>query len=301
MNADRIRATGSQDSQPQSATHARHRSATARWAQRVAAFATVLLTSTAAAAPLVFDFNSVVLGSTVYGNGLGKLGNSTAIGNYMNGVLTAGGYATSSVSVSGAIATKTYYGEGHVVGEALGTSDGGVHHVGKDIFIINNNFGIGAPSTDRFTLTFTNFKVYSLSFDWEIFPDAMCPASSSPYSCAMRGPVAGNYNWPDIALLVDGDTEPVWSALAAIPGPGKDPQGLGTSPELYLDGATTLVFRDWPAEIGIDNLHIVGCAASSPDCLALVPEPSSLPLAVLGLTLGFLGYRRHVKPATVRS
>jgi hypothetical protein len=257
---------------------------------RVAAVLAFAVATPATSAPLVFDFNSVVLGNAVYGNGLGKLGDSTSIANYMNGVLGANGYGSSTVTVSGALATKTYDGEGHVFGSSLGNSDAGVAHATwNDTFIINNNFGINASPTDRFTLNFTNFKIYSVSFDWQIFADATCPASNAPASCAVRGAVAGNSNWPDIALLVDNIATPVWLQLASIPATGKDPQGLGMSGTLSLNGAQTLTFRDWPAEVGIDNLRITGCVASSPNCLT-VPEPSTLPLAALGL-LGMVAYR----------
>jgi hypothetical protein len=247
---------------------------------RMAAALALVITAPASSAPLVFDFDTVTLGSTNYSNGLGYVGSSTAIANYMNGVLGTNGYASSSVSVSGALATQTYNGEGHVLGTSLGISNGGVAHPSwNDTFIINNNFAIGAPAIDRFTLSFSNFKVYSLSFDWQIFPDATCPAGSS---CAALGAVPGNVSWPDIALLVDGSATPVWYEHASIPAPGTDPQALGMSGTVSLNGAQTLTFRDWPAEIGIDNLRITGCVASSPNCLS-VPEPSTLPLAALGL------------------
>jgi hypothetical protein len=246
----------------------------------VAAALSLAVAAPATSAPLVFDFNSVGLGSFNYSNTLGYVGSSSSIADYMNGVLGANGYASSTVSVSGALATKTYNGEGHVLGPSLGVSDAGLSHLTwNDTFIINNNFAIGASATDRFTLSFANFKVYSVSFDWQIFPDATCPAGSS---CAALGAVAGNVSWPDIALLVDGIATPVWYQRASIPAPGQDPQGLGMSGTLSLNGAQTLTFRDWPAEIGIDNLRITGCVASSPNCLT-VPEPSTLPLAALGL------------------
>jgi hypothetical protein len=252
---------------------------------RTAAAAALAISAPTASAALVFDFDSVVLGTMVYPHGLDNVGSSNSIASYMNGVLATGGYASSTVTVSGALATKTYDGEGHVLGTSLGISDGGVSHASwNDTFIINNNFGIDASATDRFTLSFSNFKVYSVSFDWQIFPDATCPAGSS---CAALGP-GGHVSWPDIALLVDGIATPIWSHLASIPAPGTDPQGLGVTATLSLDGAQTLTFRDWPAEIGIDNLRIAGCEASSPNCLT-VPEPSTLPLATLGL-LSILAY-----------
>ena len=238
---------------------------------------------------VTFNFNDVVLSGS-YGNGLGAVAGNAPIATSMNSALSAAGFGAASVSVSGGLATKTYNGEGHVIGQSLGISDNGVNHAGNDTFIMNNNFGIGASSTDRFTLTFTNFKIYSLSFDWQIFPDATCPAGSW---CASH---PSDSNWPDIALLIGASNTPVWSALATLPNSGADPQAIGHSPEIYLNGAQSLTFRDWPAEIGIDNLRIEGCLASAPNCLnTSVPEPSSLPLAALALTLGVFTYRSRRK------
>jgi hypothetical protein len=232
----------------------------------------------ALAEPVVFDFNSVLLSGS-FGNGLGATGGNAPIQTYMNGALAGAGYAGASVTVAGALATSTYAGEGHIPNagpslppRTLGTSNGGVlHGLSSDGFIINNHFGIGAASVDRFSLTFSNFKVYSLSFDWEIFPDATCALGSA---CASN---PANANWPDIGLLVDGVE--VWSAKATNT-PGLDPQGLGVSPTIYLNGGQVLTFRDWPAEIGIDNLRI-----------NTAPEPSPLALLALGVGLLVTGRR----------
>lgn len=230
--------------------------------------------SAAVAVPVTFDFNGVAL-SGAHGNGLGATGGNSAVATNMNGALSAAGLAGSTVSVSGALATATYNGEGHVNGETLGTSNGGTHHASDaahpDTFIINDDFGIYGSAVDRFSFTFTNFYVYSISFDWEIFPDASCPAGSS---CASH-PLT-NANYPDIELLADGVS--VWSTLASTPVSGDlDPQALGTRAALSLSGATTLTFVDWPAEVGIDNLVVDGCTIKSPDCVRReTPEPGML-------------------------
>jgi hypothetical protein len=248
--------------------------------------ASFVLATPTIAAPLVFDFNGVTLSGSA-SNGLGATGNSAAIATDMNNALTSAGYASSSVTVTGALATKTYNGEGHVTGQTLGTSEGGVLNPivngkrKKDTFIINDNFGLRGPKSDRFTLTFTNFLLYSLQFDWEIFPDATCPANSS---CAKSGNTSLS-NWPDISLLVDGSITPLWEAFGPTSNATTiDPQALGVSPILNLNGAKSLTFVDWPAEIGIDNLRITGCVATQPNCLTTrVPEPGSLALLCLGL------------------
>jgi hypothetical protein len=234
------------------------------------------------AGPVVFDFDNVVL-SVAAGNGLGLTGGNAAIQTYMNQVLTSAGFPAASVTVAGGLATKTYAGEGHIPNagpglppKTLGTSNGGIlHGLNNDGFIINNHFGIGAPSVDRFSLTFNNFTVYSLSFDWEIFPDATCALGSA---CASN---PANANWPDIGLLVDGVE--VWSAKATNT-PGLDPQGLGVSPTILLKGGQVLTFRDWPAEIGIDSLR-----------LNAVPEPPAPALIALSLGLMGLVFRRGGK------
>jgi len=253
--------------------------------------------ATAPAAPLLFDFNGVTLSGS-HGNGLGATGGNTNVRNYMNGVLSSNGFNTSSVTVSGALATATYNGEGHVKGPTLGTSDGGVAHAGSnDTFLINDNFGVYGATSNSFTLSFTNFTISSLSFDWEIFPDATCAQGSY---CAGH---PNSPNWPDIELYVDGSL--VWSALASTPVGGGDPQAIGLSGLLsFLSGAHTLTFVDWPAEVGIDNLRISGCANSqsvprnaadsvAQNCTLLqTPEPSTLPLVALALGVAALGIGR---------
>jgi hypothetical protein len=263
---------------------------TGRIGRSLLLIASLLLSVPTIAAPVAFDFNSVVLSGN-YGNGLGATGNSNAIAASLNSALSTAGFTSSSVTVTGALATKTYNGEGHVVGETLGTSAGGVPNIinGRrvnDTFIINDNFGIYGSRTDRFTLSFSNFLVYSVQFDWEIFPDANCPAGST---CA-KSRNTNHVNWPDISLLVDNGATPVWEAVASTPNPYTiDPQGLGVSPIIQLNGAKSLTFVDWPAEIGIDYLRINGCVITQPNCLTTqVPEPASLALLCLGLFgLGF--------------
>jgi hypothetical protein len=240
------------------------------------AFVLVLLgaSTQVLAIPVTFTFDDVAISGT-HGNGLGKTGGDSAIAASMNSVLQSVGFGSSSVSVSGALATATYNGENHVNGETLGTSNGGTHHANDpahpDTFVINDDFGLYGSSADRFSFTFTNFDIYSISFDWEIFPDASCPAGSV---CASH-PLT-NSNYPDIELLADGVS--VWSIRASTPVSGDlDPQALGTKPTFNLNGATTLTFVDWPAEIGIDNLVVDGCAVDSPNCdPPKVPEPGVL-------------------------
>ena len=259
------------------------------------------------AAPLLFDFNNVALTGS-HGNGLGATGSNSAIGTSMTNTLHGSGFLNSSVNVSGALGTATYNGEGHVIGPTLGTSDGGVAHPGRnDTFIINDNFGINGGTSNSFTLNFTDFTVSALSFDWEIFPDATCQKLTY---CASH---PGSANYPDIELFVDGTL--VWSMLASTPANG-DPQALGLSNLITLgaSGGHVLTFVDWPAEVGIDNLRIAGCASITqqpprvsgtsiaPLCTPLlVPEPSTLPLAALGLIAAAAGIGRARITRAMRS
>ena len=255
--------------------------------------AALVLAASASSSALLFDFNTVYLGvnnSNNSSNGLGvKVGSTQAIGTYMTGVLG------SPVTVTGALATATYSGEGHVDGETLGTSDAGVHHgasTPSDVFIINNNFGLGASASDRFSMTFANYSITSLSFDWEIFPDNTCSKSTT---CGHSYHPTYS-NWPDIELYVNNNLTRTWQGLASLT-PGKDPQGLGTTITFDftgIGGATKLTFVDWPAEIGIDNLTITGNCVTA--CTTIirngVPEPQSLPLAALALAAMSLAVRR---------
>ena len=204
------------------------------------ALALFLASAAVGATTFTFNFNSLAGGAT-----------STQIATYMGGVFG------SSVGVTGAIGSQTYNGDGHVVGPTLGTSNGATsptdnshNHSGYDTFIINNNFN--SAGFNAFTLNFgAAYTITSISFDWEIFPDASCSPHCSPTSG----------NWPDIELMLDGSSTSIWSALGIEVGsPAKDPQNIGVA-SVNFAGAHSLTFKDWPAEIGIDNLVITGHCA----------------------------------------
>jgi hypothetical protein len=290
-----------------SATRAQQRRVQGRISGAAIALA-ALLAAPAAQSGVLFDFNGVVR-SGAHSNGLGATGGNSAIATNMNTALASAGFGSSSVSVSGGLATATYNGEGHVPGITLGTSDGGVAHpTFNDGFVINDNFGIYGSAANQFTFTFTNFSITSISFDWEIFPDATCPKGSY---CASH-PSSANY--PDIELLLDGSAVPFWQMLASTPANG-DPQAIGTASLTFLTGVHTLTFRDWPAEVGIDNLQIAGCAntvfegprsttesIAPPRCTPLqTPEPSTLPLAALALGAAAWGIGRRRAPQATRT
>ena len=248
--------------------------------------------STALGVPTSFNFDTsngytLQLGNS-YGNGVGPAaGSGSSIGpcvssinniqTWMTCVLRAQtGNSSYGVTVKGALATQTYSGEGHVAGLTLGTSDGGVPHAGHDTFIMNDNFGDFGSATPQFTITFTGgYQDNSISFDYEIFPDATCAAGSS---CANSN--QQNSNWPDLKILLGNSTTPFWSVKAPVPAPGTDPQGLGHVALVFPSAVTSITFQDWPAEIAIDNLRFND-----------VPEPPSLPL--IGAALGAFLFGVH--------
>ncbi len=112
-----------------------------------------------------FDFNS-----------LADEASNAKVQKYMNNILKVlhpGG----TVKVTGAKAEKEYTGDGHVVGPVsgntvtpltLGNTNGGVYHNGAlDTFLVNSG-------SDRISMLFS-FPIYSVFFDYEIFPVGTCP------------------------------------------------------------------------------------------------------------------------------
>lgn len=231
-----------------------------------------------------FNFNSLLDGAS-----------NLAVQNYMRNILNIQ-HPGGSVVVTGSGAERDYIGDGYVVGPVvgpigdrrvipltLGDTDGNIAHgLPLDTFLINSDL-------DRIIMQF-NFPIYSVSFDYEIFPDGTCPQAG--LSC---GPTSAN--WPDFTFRADGDFQfRTLGINPAVSGPyqhsphsgpllnERAPQYLGVSGEyLFSNGVSRLAFIDWPRMIGIDNLRINDRTS--------IPEPSSIFLLTSGL-LGLAGFRR---------
>ncbi len=250
------------------------------------------LNYTANADSITFDFNSLSDGSS-----------NASIQSYMQTILNNNGLGT--VVVSGAVAERNYTGDDHVVGgtfggqyysNTLGTSDGatgpliGQRTPGQsgyyETFIVNNNFG--SNNSDRITITLTlpvGYQLDSVSFDFEIFPNAACPGDAGTGHC---NPI------PDFTFAADGTVKLTQLASKPASGSGDNSplsgsekawQFIGVSGLINVndsDNVTKLEFIDWPAIVGIDNLtlnyHRPPERQSEP-----VPEPMSVFLLGVGL------------------
>jgi hypothetical protein len=234
------------------------------------------------AAVFTFDFDA-----------LANNANNAAVQTYMRTIVPG-------TVVTGAGASRTYTGDGFVIGPTLSTAP-------TDTFI--RNYG-----SSHFSFDFgTTFHIYSLSFDWEIFPDGTCfrgPGdSTATRTCADTGATAANVNWPDFDLYVGGSATSSFSRVGIATGTGTSPnypQAIGASGLINLAGQHFLDFWDWPQTIAIDNLVINGCIDTiNVRCTPplQVPEPASLPMVALALALaGLAGWRaRRGSRAEIRA
>jgi hypothetical protein len=204
------------------------------------------------AAPILFNFNSMSDGA----------GNS-GVQSYMQGVMSAA-QPGATVSVNGALGIRAYDGEGHVVGPVANGTVSPVTLATGD----NGGFIANDTSTDRITLVFS-VPVYSVSFDFEIFPDGTGDTPDFTFAADHA-----------VQLHVDGvlpgtDGTYLHSLFSGPNAPELVAQLLGSASFLFPQGVTTLEFIDWPARIGIDNLQI-NAGPAQPATAA--PEPASLAL-----------------------
>jgi PEP-CTERM motif len=228
--------------------------------------------ASAQASAITFDFGSLANNAT-----------NSQIQTFMNSQLPAG----ASVTVTGAIASNTYNGDGHVTGPNPGTTSftlAQLDPANNGTFIKNDT----GHSSDEIKMVFSGLTISSIGFDFEIFPDGSCPSLTN---CGG----SGHPNLPDLTVISNGSHQ-VIEYYGVVPGqagsyntawmnspsgsavtghnPETAPQLLGSSGILNLPAGTTeLEFKDWPATIAINHLAI------NPP----VPEPSTMTLLTSGL------------------
>lgn len=207
-----------------------------------------------ARADFMFDLNSL----SAY---TGSDNNSAAIANYLNGVLGC----VNCVTVTGAVTDRAYNGENHVVGPSgysrtLGNTDGATDNSSSATSTLNG----------------------TLSFDYEIFPDNTCP---DKWHCGSP------LNPPDFKFAVNGNSaSPIFTTYGVFPstsgsnGSSTDSPNAGTTEYAAqyigtwsgtVQNVTGLDFIDWPAAIGVDNIHYT----------STVPEPRGGAILIGGVLL----------------
>ncbi len=243
--------------------------------------------SNAFASTITFNFNSLSDG-----------GNNASVQTYMRGAIQAATGVANGVAVNGAGVEKDYTGDNHVVGPVsgytvtsltLGNSDGGVKHSGSwDAYLYNSD-------AIKIDMLFS-LPIYSVSFDYEIFPNGSC--ANPPSTCSV---------YPDFTFKADGSTilhsDSLDPEAAGYPGlythspysgsvnKEKSPQLLAVSSTYtFASGVTHLEFYDWPERIGIDNLVITTDPPVTNQQIP-TPEPSSMLLVGAGV-IGLFVVRR---------
>jgi hypothetical protein len=220
---------------------------------------------------------------------------SSTLPGFFTSPFPAGGSAT----VSGYAATN-YDGEGHLVGPVVGNQVAwrNLTNYNGLPFLINDRFGSGSSQI----IVQFSFPIYSVSFDFEIFPNADVADG--------RGKTTASPGWPDFTFEADGQV--VLHAFAVLPGTNgtfsvsPDSLAQGTNefaPQLiassgtfsFPGGVTELEFIDWPPVIGVNNLQF----NASPQG-AETPEPATLVLfgaCAVGAGIYAWGRRRSRQPA----
>jgi len=261
-------------------------------------FGVVAAASATSLTTVNFNFTGLAENAPLTG-GTGPFGSIT---NYMNSVLSAAGCTGCSVTVTGAFADTTWNGGGHTTGPGsggtsltLGNSNGAtasntnstLNGGPPDTFLATTN-DTDTSTDSQITMTFSGLTVSgAASFDYEIFPDALCAeldGAGHTKSCGVN-----NANLPGFTFQTGTGT--IFTRNAVAPGTtngaavdslkgsavtGQDPE---TAPQYIgawggsLSSTNQLDFIDWPATIGIDNLSINFTPSDPP---STVPEPVSV-------------------------
>ncbi len=221
-------------------------------------------------------------------------GNNAAVQAYLNAVAGAG-----NITVRGAVANKTYNGDGYVfkdaynIRETLGTSEfvSGVlvpnstnrRRLVYDTYLYNvggenlTHTPYGTSGNDKILFDFRT-PIYSIAFDWEIFPNAACQRPGEWNGCGSGYTIS---KMPDFALwagsaatrLYDYHTGDAFNNFPIVTNANNDyPQGIGHFSTTFGTPVTHIEFVDWPVRIGVDNLRV-----------QTVPEPATLALLAFQL------------------
>jgi len=265
-------------------------------------------TGSAQAALFEFTFDDASIG----GHTGSTPTSNTIVQGYMNSVLLGSGVSV-SVTGAGGLSDSYYTADNHVIGpynttthvvtpytlgNTTGSPSGPVPDTSLSPQLLTDGYIVNNGAT-TITMVFTR-PIYSISFDFEIFPDGGCLNSS-----------CGTSNWPDFEFYAGTTTSNgvlAFTQFGCVPGASSAPSGstfsscgevglsthstlsameatpqyLGSFDTNFSNGVSVLNFVDWPQRIGIDDLAVT-----------TIPEPGTL--ALLGVGLAGLGFRRRAR------
>lgn len=242
----------------------------------------------AVSAALLLGAGTVKADFTFNFSGLSDNASNASVQTYMQGVVGGAG----TITVTGAVASTSYNGDGRVVGPGSGATSATLATWNLQTtaflasvrpFIMNNqgeSSNGGDPHSDHIKLAFSGgLHVSGISFDFEVFPDA----GALPPNPA-----------PDFGLVTNLGT--VFTQLGIAPGTASSysaswthspfhgssvsetaPQFLGHYSNSNLGaGITDISFYDWPAHVGVTNVTFM-----TPGIVT--PEPATWILLACGI------------------